>query len=312
MSKFTHQIIANANKILPLKVVGVVHPCSDYALQGAAEIKQQGMGVAVVIGPITKIKKIACEAKIDLDGIELINAPYSHAAAAISMEMVNAGKLDILMKGSLHTDEMMHMVLDSKVGIKTNRRVTHCCIVDIPKYRTPFLVADIAINVFPDLDTKRHITQNAIHLAQALGLENIRVAILSADEQVRSQIPSTLDAASLSKMAERGQITGALVDGPLAFDTAISMNAAQIKELRSEVAGLANVLIVPTLEAGNILVKQLKYFAGAIMPGIAIGAKVPIILTSRADESHTRLVSCALAIVYANWYNNFLNAKNNI
>jgi len=309
MVKFVNQFIRKASKIRPEARVGVIHPCSDYALLGAIEVIKYKIGKPVLIGPLAKIKVLAVKLNLSLSGIECIDVPHSHAAAETAVALVKNGKLDILMKGSLHTDELMHAVLDSKTGIRTDRRVTHCCVMDIPKYNSPLLVADIAINVSPDLDTKKHITQNAIDLAKAIGIKNVKVAVLSADEQVRSQIPSTIDAAALSKMGERNQITSALIDGPLAFDVAISAIATKIKHIDSDVAGHANILIVPTIEAGNILVKQLKYFANALMPGVVIGAAVPIVLTSRADDGLTRAASCALAILYAKWYRNFIGGK---
>lgn len=300
--KFAKQYIKAAQKISRNVKIGVVHPCSDFALLGAVEIKRQQLGIPVLIAPLSKLSKLAKELTVDLSEFEIVDVLHSHMAVEVALKMVNCGDLQILMKGSLHTDELMHGVLDCNYGIKTDKKITHCCVMDIPGYKSPLLVADIAINVLPDLDCKMHIMQNAIDLGIAIGLKGITVAALSADEQVRMQMPSTIDAAALSKMADRGQIINAKVDGPLAFDAAISTIASNIKGIKSDVAGHANVLIVPNIEAGNILVKQLKYFAEAIMPGIVLGAKVPIVLTSRADDGITRAASTALAILYAAWH----------
>ncbi|MBY0379204.1 MAG: bifunctional enoyl-CoA hydratase/phosphate acetyltransferase [Burkholderiales bacterium] len=307
---FATRLINQAKKLPNKTTVGIIHPCSDYALSGAIAIKQENLAIPILIGPINKIKSIALQNTLDISGIDIIDVPHSHAAVDKAIELVNGGKINLLMKGSLHTDELMHPILDSKTGLKTDIRVTHCCVMDIPSFNRPLLVADIAINVAPDLECKIAITQNAINLALAIGLKNIKVAILSADEQVHFKIQSSLDAASLSKMAERGQIKNAIIDGPLSFDAAISEDAKTIKNIKSKIAGFADILIAPEVETGNAIVKQFKYFANSIMPGIVIGAKVPIILTSRADDSFTRLTSCALGILYANWYRGYVKDKN--
>lgn len=299
--KFAKHYIALARKISDGIKIGVIHPCSDFALLGALEVLRQKLGAPVLIAPLLKLQKLAKELNIDLSEFEVVDVLHSHMAVDVALQMVHRGELQILMKGSLHTDELMHGVLDTAHGIKTDKKITHCCVMDIPGYKSPLLVADIAINILPDLDCKMHITQNAIDLGLAIGLKDISVAVLSADEQVRMQMPSTIDAAALAKMADRQQIVNAKVDGPLAFDAAISVIASQVKKINSEVAGHANILIVPNIEAGNILVKQLKYFAAAIMPGVVLGARVPIVLTSRADDGITRATSTALAILYASW-----------
>jgi len=301
MHKFAQSYISKVQKLERKFRLGVVYPCSEYALLGALEVLNENLAIPVLIGPAVKIKQIAAEHKIDISNMEIIDEPTSVSAAKFAVDLVNQGKLDFLMKGSLHTDEFIRPALSSTGGLRTNRRVTHCTVMDIPHYDRPLFVADIAVNVAPDLDTKVHITQNAIDLAISLGIKDIKVAILSADEQVRGAMPSTIDAACISKMAQRGQIKGAIVDGPLAFDAAISTTAAEVKGLVSPVAGVADVLVCPSIEAGNILVKQLKYFAGAIMPGIVLGTKVPMVITSRADEALTRSASCAIAVIYLDW-----------
>lgn len=290
--------------------IGVVHPCSEYALSGAIAVKKANLAEPILIGPKHKIQALANKHNIDLTDIEIVDVSHSHEAVIKAIELVKNKQVDLLMKGSLHTDELMHPILDSKSGIKTDVRVTHCCMLDIPTFNRPLLVADIAINVAPDLNIKSHITQNAINLAKAIGIQDIKVAVLSAEENIHASMQSSIDAAVLSKMAERGQITGAIVDGPLSFDGAISVDAASIKHLNSPVAGVADVLIAPTIETGNAIVKQFKYFTNAIMPGIVIGTQVPIILTSRADDAFTRLTSCALGILYLEWYQNYLKEKN--
>jgi phosphate acetyltransferase len=310
MYKFSKRFIALAAKLKSKTIIGVVHPCSAYAICGAIEIKKENLGIPILIGPSHKIKALAMQNKLDISGIKIINVPHSHAAVEEAIELVKQDKVQLLMKGSLHTDELMHPILDSKTGIKTDGRVTHCCVLDIPKFDRPLLIADIALNILPDLNTKVYITQNAINLGIALGLTKIKVAILSADEQVRSQIPSSIDAAALSKMSERRQITGAIIDGPLSFDAAISESASNVKEINSKIAGGADILIVPNIEAGNIMVKEFVYFSKAIMPGIIMGTKVPIILTSRADNATTRTSSCALGILYMEWLQKYLKEKN--
>lgn len=310
MSQFSLTFIKKAQKFKRKAKIGIVHPCSSYALESALEIHKYKLGQVILFGPAKKIQAIAKQNKLDLANLEIIDLPHSHAAVAHAINMVKQNQLDLIMKGSLHTDELMHPILNSTTGIKTDKRATHCCVMDIPKYNRPLLVADIALNIAPDLEIKKHIAQNAIDLAQALGIKNIKVAALSADEQVRPQMISTIDAACLSKMAERGQITGAIIDGPLAFDGAISKKANKIKGTHSAVTGDADILLVPNIETGNVLVKQLKYFSAALMPGIVIGTSVPIVLMSRADEALTRVASCAIGIIYLEWYKKRIKQKN--
>lgn len=310
MSLLSNNLINKAATSANKPVIGVIHPCSEYALSGAMAIKQANLALPLLIGPECKIKTLADKNDLDLTDIEIIDVPHSHAATMKAIELVKNGQVQLLMKGSLHTDELMHSILDTKFGIKTDVRVTHCCMLDIPTFNRPLFVADIAINIAPDLDAKYYITQNSINLAQAIGLQNIKVAVLSAEENIHPSMQSSLDAAVLSKMAERGQIKGAIVDGPLSFDTAISEAAVNIKHLNSKISGVADIIIVPTIETGNAIVKQFKYFTNATMPGIVMGAKVPIILTSRADDAFTRLTSCALGILYLEWHQGYLKEKN--
>ena len=255
------------------------------------------MIVPILVGPEAKIRAVAEQSGLDISPYRLVDAPHSHAAAAKAVEIVRAGEAETLMKGSLHTDELMGEVVRKDTGLRTERRISHAFIMDVPTYPKPLAVTDAAINIFPDLETKVDIVQNAIDMAHALGVDLPKVAILSAVETVTPKIPSTIDAAALCKMAERGQITGALLDGPLAFDNAISKEAAAIKGIRSEVAGDADILVVPDLEAGNMLAKQLSFLANADAAGIVLGARVPIILTSRADTVRARMASCAVAVL---------------
>jgi phosphate acetyltransferase len=275
----------------------VVHPCDESSLSAAAEAAAAGLIVPILVGPAAKIRRIAEQFGIDIRPYRLVEAPHSHAAAARAVELVRAGEAESLMKGSLHTDELMAEVVRKDTGLRTERRISHVFIMDVPTYPKPLAVTDAAINIFPDLETKVDIVQNAIDMAHALGREMPKVAVLSAVETVTPKIPSTIDAAALCKMAERAQITGALLDGPLAFDNAISREAATIKRIRSEVAGDPDILVVPDLEAGNMLAKQLSFLANADAAGIVLGARVPIILTSRADTVRARLASCAVAVL---------------
>ena len=283
---------------LPPVPTAVVHPCDALSLSGALEAASQGMIVPTLVGPRGRIEAVAKEAGLRLDGFEIVDAPHSHAAAERAVELVRAGKAGALMKGKLHTDELMGPVVDRDRGLRTERRMSHVFALDVPHYPKPLFITDAAINIFPDLDTKRDIVQNAIDLAHALGIERPKVAILSAVETVYPRIPSTLDAAALCKMLDRGQITGGAIDGPLAFDNAVSKSAAKAKDIRSEVAGDADILVVPDLEAGNMLAKQLIHLAGAEAAGIVLGARVPIVLTSRADGLISRLASSAMAQLY--------------
>lgn len=276
----------------------VVHPCDRLSLTGALQAAEQGLIVPVLVGPVAKIKKAAEQAGQSLDGIDLEDAPHSHAAAARAVAMARKGQVEALMKGALHTDEVMGAVVNADTGLRTERRISHIFVLDVPTYPKPLLVTDAAINIYPDLDDKRDIVQNAIDLAQAIGIRTPKVAILSAVETVYPKIKSTVEAAALCKMADRGQITGGVLDGPLAFDNAVSKSAAETKHIVSPVAGDADVLVVPDLESGNMVAKQLIYLAGADAAGIVVGARVPIMLTSRADNVLARTASCALAQLF--------------
>jgi phosphate acetyltransferase len=293
------QLLAAARQYPRIRM-GVVHPCSREALEGAVDAAALGLIEPVLIGPRAKVLNLAREVGLDLTGFELIDVPHSHAAAARGVEMARAGRVDALMKGSLHSDELLAEVVSAQSGLRTARRISHVFVLDVPRYPKPLLITDAAINVAPDFDAKVDIVQNAIDLAHALGIARPKVAVLSAVETVTSKLRSAMDAAALSKMADRGQITGGLVDGPLAFDNAVSMAAAKTKGIQSEVAGDADVLVVPDLESGNMLAKQLEYLADAQAAGIVMGARVPIVLTSRADSTHSRIASCAIALLWAN------------
>jgi phosphate acetyltransferase len=279
---------------LPPVKCAVVHPCDPDSLLGPIEAARRGLIEPVLIGPEERIRAVALAEGIDLSGCRIVSTPHSHAAAEKAVAMARAGEVESLMKGSLHTDELMGAVVPSATGLRTDRRISHVFIMDVPTHPHPIAITDAAINIAPSLNDKVHIVQNVIDLAHALGVPNPKVAILSAVETVNPEIPSTLDAAALCKMADRGQITGGILDGPLAFDNAISLEAARTKNIDSPVAGKADVLLVPDMEAGNMLAKQLQYLAGADAAGIVLGARVPIILTSRADNVRTRLVSAAV------------------
>ena len=277
----------------------VAHPCDASSLAAVIEAAQAGIIAPTLVGPAHKIRRAASEAGLDIGGYRLVDAAHSHEAAEKAVALVRAGEAEVLMKGSLHTDELMGAVVRRETGLRTERRVSHCFIMDVPSYPKPLIITDAAINIFPTLEDKVDIVQNAIDLALALGVARPLVAILSAVETVNPKIPSTVEAAALCKMADRGQITGALLDGPLALDNAISEEAARIKRIESPVAGRADILLVPDLEAGNMLAKNLSFLAGADAAGIVLGARVPIILTSRADSVRTRMASCAVAALYA-------------
>jgi phosphate acetyltransferase len=294
------RLIAAAKAVPPVSTV-VVHPCDETSLRGAVDSAQAGIIRPILVGPETKIRDIAGRHGLDLAGFELVNAAHSDEAAARSVELIHAARGEMLMKGSLHTDELMRAVTAKVGGLRTDRRISHVFVMDVPAYAETLFVTDAAINIFPDLDAKRDIIQNAIDLYTQAGFgASPRVAILSAVETVTSKIPSTIEAAALCKMADRGQITGGVLDGPLAFDNAIDLEAARIKGIKSEVAGRAQILIVPDLEAGNMLAKNLAYFAKADGAGIVLGARVPVVLTSRADSPRARMASCAVASLYAN------------
>jgi len=292
-----NELIAATHDLDPIRTA-VVHPCDALSLAGALEAASQGLIAPVLIGPKLKISAAADEAERSLDDVELIDVPHSHAAAEHAVALVRKGAADAIMKGKLHTDELMDAIVDPERGLRTGRRMSHVFALDVPHYPKPLFITDAAINIYPDLDDKRDIIQNAIDLAQALGIAVPKVAILSAVETVNPKFASTVDAAALCKMADRRQITGGLLDGPLAFDNAISKSAAATKGIVSQVAGDADILVAPDLEAGNMLAKQLIYLAGAESAGIVLGARVPIILTSRADGTLSRLASCALAQLY--------------
>jgi phosphate acetyltransferase len=291
-------LIARCLGLAPVPTA-VVHPCDEPSLSGAIDAAEAGIIVPFLVGPVAKIRAVAEKLKFNLGRDEIVDVPHSHAAAAKAVELVRLGKAELLMKGSLHTDELLAEVVRKDTGLRTERRISHVPVMDVPTYPNALFITDAAVNIFPSLEDKVDIVKNAIELAQALGIKEPKVAILSAVETVNSKIPSTIDAAALCKMAERGQITGGLLDGPLAFDNAISREAAEIKHIKSEVCGDADILLVPDLEAGNMLYKELMFLANADAAGIVLGARVPIILTSRADSARTRLASCAVAALYA-------------
>lgn len=277
----------------------VAHPCEATALAGAVEAAGKGLIVPILVGPSAKIKATAESAGIDIGGLEIVDVPHSHAAATRAVELVREGRVEILMKGSLHTDELMSAIVARDGGLRTSRRVSHAFVMDVPAYHKVLVVTDAAINIAPALEEKADICRNAIDLVVALGLEEPKVAILAAVETVTTKMPATIDAAALCKMAERGQIKGGRLDGPLAFDNAISKRAAETKGITSEVAGDPDILLAPDLEAGNILAKQLSFLAGADSAGLVLGARVPVILTSRADSVRARIASCAVAALVA-------------
>ncbi len=293
------RLIAAARDGTPAVTI-VAHPCDETSLRGAVEAAAEGLIEPVLVGPETKIRSVATEHGIDLTGRKIVDAAHSHAAAACAVTLIREGKGELLMKGSLHTDELMREVTASATGLRTDRRISHVFVMDVPGHPETLFITDAAINIFPDLDVKRDIVQNAIDLWVGIGMGTPRVAILSAVETVTTKIPSTIDAAALCKMADRGQITGGLLEGPLAFDNAVDPEAARIKGITSPVAGHAQILVVPDLEAGNMLAKNLSFLAHADAAGIVLGARVPIILTSRANSVRTRLASCAVAALYAN------------
>ena len=277
----------------------IAHPCDAESLQGALEAAHAGLIRPVLVGPAARIRATAAAAQLDIEAFELVDTAHSHASAAEAVRLVREGRAAVLVKGSLHTDELMGAVVDAASGLRTARRISHCYLMDVPSLADLIIISDAAVNIAPDLAAKVDIVQNAIDFAHALAFAEVRVAILAANEHVNPKILSTLEAAALCKMADRGQITGAILDGPLALDNAISLDAARIKHIESAVAGRANVLIVPDLEAGNMLAKSLSFLAGAEAAGVVLGAKVPIALTSRADSARARLVSCAAALLLA-------------
>jgi phosphate acetyltransferase len=288
-----------AARDLPPVTTAVVHPCDRVSLESAIEAARLGLIAPILVGPPERIRATAAEADLDISAVILVASAHSHNSADKAVELVRQGKAEALMKGSLHTDELMGAVVARDTGIRTERRISHCFVMDVPGHKDPLIVTDAAVNIAPDLAGKVDIVQNAIDLALALRFAEVRVAILSAMETVNPKVPSTVEAAALCKMADRGQIVGGIIDGPLALDNAISEESAAIKHIVSPVAGRANVLVVPDLEAGNMLAKSLSFLAGADAAGIVLGAKVPIILTSRADSLVTRLASCAVASLLA-------------
>jgi phosphate acetyltransferase len=292
------QLVARCKNLSPVPTA-VVHPCERSALVGAAEAAAAGLITPIYVGPKARITEIARENDIDLGSAQIIDAPHSHAAAAQAVTEVREGRAELLMKGSLHTDELLAAVVARDGGLRTGRRISHVFIMDVPTYHKVLIVTDAAINIAPTLEDKVDICQNAIDLAHSLGLKEPKVAILCAVETVTSKMPATIDAAALCKMAERGQIKGALLDGPLAFDNAISKEAARTKGIESEVAGDPDILLAPDLEAGNILAKLLNFLARADSAGLVVGARVPVILTSRADSVRARIASCAVAMLAA-------------
>ena len=277
----------------------VVHPCDALSLAGALDARDAGVIAPVLVAPKAKLDHLAQQGGLNLSGCEIVDVPHSHAAAAAAAQLAGKGEVQALMKGSLHTDEYLAAVLAPEVGLRTERRLSHCYVMQTPSYPRPFLITDAAINIAPTLVEKADIIRNAIALAQVLGVAQPKVAILAAVETVNPRMPATLDAAALCKMADRGQITGGVLDGPLAFDNAVSPEAAQVKGITSPVAGQADVLVVPDLESGNMLAKQLEYLGGAESAGIVMGARVPLVLTSRSDSRTTRLASCAIARLLA-------------
>ena len=294
------RLIARARELKPASTA-VAHPCDESSLRGAIEAAEEGLIRPILVGPAARIAAVAKQAKLDVTPFEIVDAPHSVASAAKAVELVREGKASLLMKGALHTDELLSACMHKDTGLRTGRRVSHVFIMDVPTYPEPLFITDAAVNITPDLDSKRDIIQNAIDLHVGLGLGAPRVAILSAVETVTTKIPSTIEAAALCKMADRRQITGGEIDGPLAFDNAISPDSVRIKGIVSKVAGRAQILVVPDLEAGNMLAKNLSFLAGAEAAGIVLGARIPVILTSRADNLRARLASCAVAGLYTHY-----------
>ena len=294
-----YERLLRAAKQLPPVTTAVAHPCDKISMEGVVEAAQLGLIAPILVGPPARISEAARQTKADISGFPLEESAHSHDSAAKAVEIVRQGKAEAVIKGSLHTDELMSAVVARETGIRTARRISHCFVMDVPGHKDPLIITDAAVNIAPSLADKVDIVQNAIDLGQALGFQEVRVAIMSAMETVSPAVPSTIEAAALCKMAERGQITGGVLDGPLALDNAISPEAVALKKIVSGVAGHANILVVPDLEAGNMLAKSLSFLAGAAAAGIVLGARVPIILTSRADSVITRLASCAVASLVA-------------
>jgi phosphate acetyltransferase len=302
------ELLKRCEKIPPVTCV-IAHPCDHDSLVGPIEAAKIGLINPILVGPEAKIRAVAEAAKVDLSPYKIVPTEHSHASAEKAVALVRTGEGEALMKGSLHTDALMSAVVSSANGLRTSRRISHVFLMDVPSHSHPLAITDAAINIAPTLEDKMHIAQNVIDLCHVMGVAEPKVAILSAVETINSKIPSTLDAAALCKMADRGQITGGLLDGPLAFDNAISELAAKTKKITSPVAGKANVLLVPDLEAGNMLAKQLQYLAGADAAGIVLGARVPIVLTSRADTVRTRMASIAVMKLIAHHRRTTASAK---
>lgn len=294
-----YELLLKRCKALELVSTAVVYPCEKTALTGAIEAAEAGLIAPILVGPAALIREVARAAELNISPYPIEDVAESKAAAARAVEIVRAARAEMLMKGSLHTDELLGAVVSSAAGLRTGRRISHAFVMSVPTYPKPLIITDAAINIAPELEDKRDICQNAIDLAHSLGVSKPKVAILSAVETVTTKIPSTIDAAALCKMADRGQITGALLDGPLAMDNAISPEAARTKGITSPVAGDADILLAPDLEAGNILAKQLTFLANADAAGVVLGARVPIVLTSRADSVRVRMASCGVAVLVA-------------
>jgi phosphate acetyltransferase len=292
------RLIARCKGLSPVPCA-VAHPCDESSLRGAVEAGQMGILNPILVGPRPRIEATVRQLNLNMSGYEIVDAPHSHAAADVAVRLAREGKAEMLMKGSLHTDELMGAVVKRDTGLRTERRLSHCFIMDVPALDRVILITDAAVNIFPTLEDKAHIVQNAIDLVRVLGEERPKVAILSAMETINPKVPSTVEAAALCKMADRSQIVGGILDGPLALDNAIDLGAAKTKKIDSPVAGRADVLVVPDLEAGNMLAKSLTFMADADTAGIVLGARVPIVLTSRADSVMTRLASCAVAALAA-------------
>jgi phosphotransacetylase len=294
-----YEILLERCRSLEAVPTAVAHPCEETALAGAIEAGAKGLIAPILVGPADKIQEIAAKSSINLGRVRIVDAPHSHASAVAAVALVRKGEAELLMKGSLHTDELLSAVVARETGLRTGRRISHVFIMDVPTYHKVLIVTDAAINIAPTMEDKADIVQNAIDLAISLGVSTPKVAILAAVETVNSKMQATIDAAALCKMAERGQIKGGLLDGPLAFDNAISKEAARVKGIKSEVAGDPDILLAPDLEAGNMLAKQLSFLANADSAGLVLGARVPIILTSRADSVRSRIASCGVAMLVA-------------
>ena len=292
------RLIARCKGLTPTPTA-VAHPCDESSLRGAIEAAEMGLLDPILVGPRSKIEAVAKQCGKDISRYQLVDAPHSHASAEAAVRLVREGRAEMLMKGSLHTDELMGAVVTRDTGLRTGRRISHCFVMDVPALDRAIIITDAAVNMFPTFEDKVHIIQNAIELAHALGKAQPKVAILSAMETINPKVQSTIEAGALCKMADRGQITGGILDGPLALDNAINLQAAQIKKIDSPVAGLADILIAPDLEAGNMLAKSLSFLADADSAGIVLGARVPVILTSRADSVMSRLASCAVSVLFS-------------